>query len=969
MVAKPHLNHTKGKSVSVETASSESLATPATQDLSDEHIRIRGAYEHNLKHLDVDIPLNQLTVITGPSGCGKSSLAFDTLYAEGKRRFMESLSSYARQFMEQFQKARVEEVHNIPPAVGLSQHNPITNARATVGVSIDAIDYLSQLFYYLGEKTCPHCGSHRLVQNLAEDLPTYLFADLPADTAVYLSLQVPKKLMKTLYSVLFGLGYDRILDVDLKPVMLSESMPTWKNDYVHEKQQLCFLLDRFKFKGDLDDALLNRFNDVINRVNQSLELLGSDKGIAWVAHLKTGDTTTTKTLLTSNGCFDCGQSIPPLSPHHFHYMHPQGACSTCEGYGRVMGLDEARIIPNKKETLRGGAVHAFQTPSYLELQLSLEQEAKRHSIPLNVPYDALSPEDQRQIWDGFGAFVGIRPFFAYLETKRYKMHVRMHLAKYRGYFECTSCGGSRLHPLARSTQMQGMSYERWLQTPVQDLLKRFTDAKNPVPASLPRLAVDAWDSLLQRLQWLDAVGLGYLPLLRPLRSLSSGEAHRVQLISSIGSELTETLYVLDEPTVGLHPRDTERLMDVLKQLKDLGNTVVLVEHDPEVMKQADQVIDMGVGSGKHGGDILFQGDYPSLLKSKTKTAQNLLAPKRYKTAPLEAAKHYLSIYEATGYNLKNVTARFPVGQLTCVTGVSGAGKSSLIVQTLYGHVLNSQGELPSFDVLPCGGIDGLEHFTGGVVWVDQSTPSRSSRSNPATVVKAYDEIRKLFSESVKAKALGLTAGHFSFNSKGGRCETCEGLGEVTIDMQFMANMTMPCADCNGKRFQDSVLSVDLFGRTVYDVLCMSVDEAMQFFKTAPKVRKRLQCLVDLGLGYLPMGQATATLSGGEAQRLKLAPYLPMDDKAVSKPSLFLFDEPTRGLHMSDVPVLVNALQRLVNVGHTVIVIEHNTQFIAEASDWVVDMGPEADELGGQVVYEGDLAGFLKATASVTASYL
>jgi excinuclease ABC subunit A len=957
--------------MSVDSPLTEKTVLNASEDSSAlfDCIRIRGAYEHNLKHLDVDIPLNQLTVITGPSGCGKSSLAFDTLYAEGKRRFMESLSSYARQFMEQFQKARVEEVHNIPPAVGLSQHNPITNARATVGVSIDAIDYLAQLFYYLGEKTCSRCGSHRLVQNLSEDVPAYLFADLPADTAVYLSLQVPKKLMKPLYAVLFGLGYDRILDVNLKPVMLSESMPTWKNDYVHEKQQLCFLLDRFKFKGNIDDALLNRFNDVINRVNQSLELLGSDKGIAWVAHLKTGDTIITKILLTSNGCFDCGQSIPPLSPHHFHYMHPQGACSTCEGYGRVMGLDEARIIPNKKESLRGGAVHAFQTPSYRDVQLHLEQEAKRHGIPINVAYDALSPEDQRQIWDGFGGFVGIRPFFSHLESKRYKMHVRMHLAKYRGYFECTACGGSRLNPLAKETKLLALSYEDWLKTPVQDLLKRFKGLELPVPKHLPRLAVDAWRSLLQRLQWLEAVGLGYLPLLRPLRSLSSGEAHRVQLISSIGSELTETLYVLDEPTVGLHPRDTQHLMSVLIQLKDLGNTVVLVEHDPEVMKHADAVIDMGLGSGKHGGNILFQGTYASLLKSDTQTAKGLKAPKQFKPAPLEPATQYLNIYGASGYNLKNINVRFPVGQLSCVTGVSGSGKSSLLVQTLYGQVLNAQGDLPAFDVLPCVGIEGLEHFTGGVVWVDQSTPARSSRSNPATVVKAYDEIRKLFSESVKAKALGLNAGHFSFNSKGGRCETCEGLGEVSIDMQFMANMTMLCSDCNGKRFQESVLSVELFGRHIHDVLGLSVEEAMQFFKTAPKVRKRLQCLVDLGLGYLPMGQATTTLSGGEAQRLKLAPYLPVEDKPVAKPSLFLFDEPTRGLHMSDVPVLVKALQRLVKVGHTVIVIEHNTQFIREAADWVVDMGPEADALGGHVVYEGDLAGFLKETASVTALYL
>ena len=953
--------------MSVDTASSESLAIQTEHGLSDEHIRIRGASEHNLKQVNVDIPLNQLTVITGPSGCGKSSLAFDTLYAEGKRRFMESLSSYARQFMEQFPKAQVDEVQNIPPSVGLAQHNSVTNARSTVGVSIDAVDYLSQLFYYLSEKSCSACGSSHLAWHLPDDLVPFLESTMTDGTAVYLSLQIPKKYMKSHYSTIWRLGLDRLLDADLKPVSLTENIASWKQAWVHEGNQLCFLLDRFKFKSQQADAMQTRLQDVYKRVLRLLEDLGDLKDVKWVCHLQDGEERRRHDLPLVAACLDCGEPLPVLTPHHFHYMHPQGACPTCEGYGRVMDLDPLRIIPNPKESLVGGAIHAFQIPSYMEIQESLIENAFRYGIPTEIPYEALSHEHKQQIWEGFGSFIGVRPFFKYLESKRYKMHVRMHLAKYRGYFECPTCQGSRLIPLARQSRLWGKSYEDWLKIPVSALLDFLQTTPSPAEweQNFPRLVSDAWESLVQRLQWLQAVGLGYLPLLRPLRSLSSGEAHRVQLISSIGSELTETLYVLDEPTAGLHPKNTAELTHVLKQLKEAGNTVVIVEHDPDVMKEADCSLDMGPGSGQSGGELLFQGSFKDLLRSQTKTAVALQETPREKTNTAQTWTQWLTIYEASGYNLKNITVRFPIGGLTCVTGVSGAGKSSLIEQTLYGHVLNSQGELSSFDVLPCKGIEGLDVFTGGVLWVDQSSSFRSSRSNPATVVKAYDEIRKLFADSVKAKTLGLTAGHFSFNSKGGRCETCEGLGYITVDMQFMADMTLTCPDCNGKRFQDSVLSVDLFGRNINDVLNMTVDEAVQFFKTAPKVKRRLQALVNLGLGYLPIGQSTAALSGGEAQRLKLASYLPLEEKPTNKPALFLFDEPTRGLHLTDIPVLVNALERLVAVGHTVIVIEHHIPFIRMAADWIVDIGPEADVQGGNVVYEGDLQGFKSCPHSVT----
>jgi excinuclease ABC subunit A len=926
--------------------------------------------------LNVDIPLNQMTVITGPSGCGKSSLAFDTLHAEGKRRFMESLSSYARQFMEQYQKAAVEELTNIPPSIGLAQHNPVTNARATVGATIGTIDALSQLFYYKGERHCPSCDSLALLDGTAEALEAHLFAHVDVGSAIYLSASVLKKHVGSCYETMVKEGWSRVLGVDLKPVTFPEQPSRWGKPLLHEGDRICFLLDRFKRSSTATNEYLQRLRDVLKNLTHLSQHISHDKAALRLT-LHIVDAQQQQTVLhipLGHACLSCGETLVPLTPPHFHYMHAQGACPECEGYGRVMGLDEARVIPNVKETLRNGAVHPFRIPSYQELQDDLEYAARKASIPLDIPYDALSDQHKQSLWEGFPGFMGIRPYFKYLESKRYKMHVRMQLARYRGYFPCTACNGARLMAQSRVTRLGGKRYDAWVELPAQQLLAWLTSEtglKLDIDESVeqPKHVEDTYHAVLNSLQWLCDVGLGYLPLLRPLRSLSSGEAHRVQLIASVSSELAETLYVLDEPTVGLHPRDTQRLIHVLKQLVQLGNTLVLVEHDADVIKAANRVLDMGPEGGQHGGEIVFQGSYPELLLQSTRTAQGLTTPVQPITTEWMSNTHpSIRVYGARGFNLKSVSVRFPKQRLTCVTGVSGAGKTSLVIQTLYGSYLNSLGELPAFEVLPCDGIEGLEDMTGGVVLMDQSAPGRSARSNPATIVKAYDEIRKLFSESAKAKALGITAGHFSFNSKGGRCDTCEGLGTITIDMQFMADMHMECPECQGRRFKPTVLSVDLYGRTINDVLNMTVNEAFQFFKTAPKINKRLQVLRELGLGYLPLGQSTATLSGGEAQRLKLAPYLPLQDKPVSKPGVFIFDEPTRGLHLTDIPLLVHALRRLVQVGHTVIVIEHNPTFILTASDWVIDIGPEADVDGGDVVYEGTLEGFITSDNTLMKSF-
>jgi excinuclease ABC subunit A len=938
-------------------------------------IIVRGANEHNLKHLDVDIPLNQMTVITGPSGSGKSSLAFDTLHAEGKRRFMESLSSYARQFMEQYQKAQVEELSNIPPSIALAQHNSVTNARATVGASTGALDALAQLLYALAERVCPHCGSKRLSDGTAERLYEALIAGLSEGTSVYLGLSLAKKQSKRFFPILARLGWNRILDSDLKPVVLDEWPARVSGAWLHQQERICFLMDRFKVKGmDERERIHQRLRDAIKHATEAQRFLQCEENhqslLRLAIHMSPGggvpsDDVTECHVPLGTACLDCETPLLNLTPQHFHYMHPQGACSTCEGYGRVMGLDEQRVIPNPKESILGGAIHAFRIPSYQEMQDDLEHACRKNRIPLDLPYEALSEPDRQKIWEGMPGFVGIRPYFRHLETKRYKMHVRLHLARYRGYFTCPDCKGSRLIPQAQAARLWEKPCLAWMTQPAQELLEGLRELSldtclTGAPSHLKTLVQDAWKSFVESLEWLNDVGLGYLPLLRPIRTLSSGEAHRIQLIASISSQLSETLYVLDEPTVGLHSRDTQRLMQVLKALTRLGNTLVLVEHDTDVMREADIILDMGPEGGAKGGNILYQGSYAGLVKHDGKTAQGLRTqPALLPTETLAAQHPMLRIHGASGYNLKNIHIAFPMERLSCITGVSGAGKTSLLIQTLYGQYLNSQGELPSFEVLPCQGIEGLETFTGGITWMDQSLPGRSGRSNAATVVKAYDEIRKLFAETAKAKALGVQVGHFSFNSTGGRCDRCEGMGTLTIDMQFMADMHMECPECLGKRFKPAVLSVDLYGCTIYDVLKMTVDEAFQFFKTSSKINKRLQTLRELGLGYLPLGQSTATLSGGEAQRLKLAPYLPLNDKPATKPCLFLFDEPTRGLHITDIPLLVQALRRLVDVGHTVLVIEHNPAFILQASDWIVDIGPEADVKGGQLVYEGPLQRLLK----------
>jgi excinuclease ABC subunit A len=933
-------------------------------------IEIRGARVHNLKNVSCRIPHRKLTVITGPSGSGKSSLAFDTLFAEGQRRYIESMSSYARQFLARIEKPDVEQIDHILPAIALEQKNPVRNARSTVGTATDIYDYLRVLFAAVGKTYCDHCGGR--VQKATPSTVLRVLEAFPDKTK--LLLVAPMPIEGALLTELREQGYFRYVDAADKVVEIPTSAASVDDlpEDVTETGVLPLLVDRLVLKANRSSGDTTR---LLESLGNAFRLSG---GLVELRIL--GEATETLTFSNKFACQQCGKSgFTEPFPEMFAFNHARGACPTCEGFGRVMGLDMDKVIPNKRLSLREGAIHPFQTPANKELQELLEQEAPGHRVRLDVPYSKLSELERQFVLMGNGEYPGVRPFFEWLDTKRYKVHVRVTIARYRGYYECPVCQGARLKPEALNVKLETAHGDYTIgdvtRIPVKELLPlllthlKLSETEREVSQRI-------LEDLNSRLQYLVDVGLGYLTLARNSRTLSGGESQRIHLASALGSGLTNTLYVLDEPTVGLHARDTDRLIGILKALRDKGNTLAIVEHDPEMILAADHVLDIGPESGERGGHIIFEGDVPGLLQTPySLTARylnpELVAPSQNSAPPEESssrkASGYIEILGARGNNLKNLSVKIPCGKLVCVTGVSGSGKSTLIKQTLYQGALQAQGELLTEEPAPCDALSGLERFKG-MVLVDQSPLARSARSNPVTYVKAYDEIRALFASSNKAKALGIKPSDFSFNTPGGRCETCEGLGTVTVDMQFMADVTMTCPDCDGKRFTPSVLSIDLFSRNIHDVLNMTIEEAIQFFRTAPKVTKKLKPLQEIGLGYLRLGQSTSTLSGGEAQRLKLASYLKNDADDWDGEYCFLFDEPTTGLHLSDIDTLVAVLKKLVVAGHTVIVIEHNLDFVAHA-DWILDLGPEGGDEGGEVVAEGTLETVLKSKNSHTATFL
>ncbi|MDX2086144.1 MAG: excinuclease ABC subunit UvrA [Candidatus Melainabacteria bacterium] len=962
-------------------------------------IEIRGARVNNLKSLCCKIPHDRLTVITGPSGSGKSSLAFDTLYAEGQRRYIESMSAYARQFLERIQKPDVEHISHILPAIALEQKNRVKNARSTVGTATDVDDLLRLWFARLGQTHCHHCGGQR-VQLVTADTVSNLLAESLQQTergSLRLVITAPVRLsVDCTLADLVEKGFFRYQDQAGALTEFSADPTSVPEPIRDGTEPLAVVIDRLALKrsasGVLDTGTRQRLREAVD----SAFRLTKGRVTLWNVSQENSSpqpeaeptVRPMQTFQQGYSCPDCGATHKAPTPELFSFNHPTGACPTCEGFGRIMGLDMDRVIPNKELSLSGGAIHPFTTPANQELQAMLEQEARQQGVRLNVPYRELTDEERQFVMNGGGGqYPGIRPFFEWLESKRYKVHVRMTLARYRGFYECPDCQGARIRPEGLRVYFRGKHYADLQQMPSHALLHFFESLalSETEQAIAHRLLPD----ILSRLRYLNQVGLGYLTLGRASRTLSGGESQRIHLAAALGTMLTDTLYVLDEPTVGLHARDTDRLLQVLKSLRDHGNTLVVVEHDPDVIRGADHLIDIGPGSGEQGGRIVYEGDVAGLLTTGySATAcylrgeslpQGLVSQPR----PASPASAPVVIRRAQGNNLQGVTATIPSGQLVCVTGVSGSGKSTLIKQTLFALYEQSQSRLPSETPAPCDAIEGLEQFAE-VILVDQSPPGRSLRSNPVTYVKAYDDIRTLLAQTRQAQTQGITASDFSFNTVGGRCETCEGLGTVTVDMQFMADVEMVCPDCHGKRFTPGVLAIEWMEKNIFDILQLTVASALEFFQTQPKIVRKLQPLVNIGLGYLRLGQSTATLSGGEAQRLKLCSYLqsaaPAEPKAVrgktankavtvaQQPNLFLFDEPTTGLHMADVDVLMGAFRQLIAAGHSVVVIEHNLDVIAQA-DTVLDLGPGGGEQGGQLVFCGSVAALCQDQNSVTGAYL
>jgi excinuclease ABC subunit A len=930
-------------------------------------IRIDGARTHNLKGVSCAIPRGALTVITGVSGSGKSSLAFDTLYAEGQRRYVESLSTYARQFLERMVRPDVDAVEGVPPAIAIEQRNGVRNARSTVGTVTEISDYLRLLFARVGEVRCPGCGSV-VMRDTASAAADAVIAKASGERVFVIArVRVARRsggvgatvaerldeLARAGHRRLFLRG--RAVDVEGLSSLVADEGASSAAPVLAELREMAtlpVLVDRVRVEAEartrLCEALSSAFALAEGRAEividgKPAEPWRFDEGFA---------------------CSRCGRGLRPPEPALFSFNSPLGACETCQGFGRVIGIDFDKVIPDHRKTLREGAIAPFQTKSNAECQDDLLKLAPKHGVRLDVPWAELDERERRWVLDGDpdyerggwkrGQWYGVRGLFAYLESKKYKMHVRVMLARYRGYDPCRACDGTRLRDEARAVFVYGKHIAEVEAMPVGELLP-WVEA---LPARLGKQARATAEGLVaeiaSRLRYLDEVGLGYLCLARQARTLSGGESQRIALASALGARLTGTLYVLDEPSVGLHPRDAHRLLSVMKTLTARGNTLVVVEHDPEILQAADHVIDLGPAAGARGGEIVFAGSFPSLLRDRRSVTGRFMRNREMGVVERRArvdeeTAGAIEIVGARANNLRGVDARFPLGRLVCVTGVSGSGKSTLVVDVLWANAQRARGEAVDF-VGRCDALRGLDRVAR-VELVDQSPLQRSSRSNPATYLKAMDELRARFAATADARRFDLAAGAFSFNVAGGRCEACLGQGTVTLEMHFLADLTVPCEACDGKRFGDKVLAVRWRGLTIRDCLDLTVDEALARFADDEKLVARLQPFADVGLGYLTLGQSTSTLSGGESQRLKLAAHLGTGGRRAVEPTLFLLDEPTTGLHGSDVETLLAALDRLIAAGHSVIAIEHNLDFIRRA-DWLIDLGPEGGDGGGEIVAAG-----------------
>lgn len=900
-----------------------------------EVIRIEGADTHNLKHVSVDIPRNKLVVITGVSGSGKSSLAFDTLYAEGQRRYVESLSAYARQFMGRMQKPEVDKIDGIPPAIAIQQKVSSRNPRSTVGTVTEIYDYLKLLYARVGHTYSPVSGEE-VKKNTIRDVVQDMEAQ-PKGTRLYLLSPIVLQDGRSLKDQL-GLwqsqGFSRLL-IDGNTVRLDDE--TWQAAEGHEAY---LLVDRIIV--DHEQATSNRFADSV----QTAFFEGKGECRVWVDKQEK--------VFSERFEADGIQFIEP-SEHLFDFNNPVGACPECRGIGQVMGIDPDLVVPDKSKSIYEQAIACWQGGTMQAWNDELVYNAAKFDFPIHTPFYALTPEQKQLIWTGNKYFRGLNAFFHELESQQYnRIQYKMLLQRYKGKTVCPVCNGLHLRKEASYVLVNGKSIQQLCTMPLSELQEWFDQLT--LSETEQQMIEMVLIEIKNRLQFMQDVGLSYLTLNRACNTLSGGESQRISLAKSLGSSLVGSLYVLDEPSIGLHPRDTERLIHVLRELRDLGNTIVVVEHDEDIIAAADHIIEIGPAAGRHGGEVVYEGaPRPELVHYDI--------PKQRRHW-----NNYIEVEGACENNLRHLTVRFPLHVMTVVTGVSGSGKSSLVSQVLYPALKKHYGGTFAEHTGDFGHLKGSLHLMHDIEFVDQNPLSRSSRSNPVTYLRAYDEIRRLYADQPLSKQLGFTPAHFSFNTPGGRCETCQGEGTITIEMQFMADLVLECEQCHGQRFKQDVLDVHYRGKSIYDILCMTVNQAVEFFSEDPeceKIVKRLKPLQDVGIGYVQLGQSSSTLSGGESQRVKLASFLAQED---SKPTIFVFDEPTTGLHHRDIEVLLKALNSLISKGHTVIVIEHNPAVIL-AADHVIDLGPEGGKEGGQIVCTGTPEQIAQCPESYTGKYL
>ena len=918
-------------------------------------LRIEGARQNNLKNVSVDIPHDRLTVITGVSGSGKSSLAFDTLFAEGQWRYIESLSTYARMFLERLDRPDVDRIEHIRPAIALEQKNPVRTARSTVGTATELHDYLRLLFAKIGRVHCPTCGAPARSDS-ADQVADALLRDHPGARAM-ICFPLPaegERDGRALLGSLLQRGFARVKAGD-RVLDLAELQappgggPTDLDPTVLSPKNLLVVLDRVVVGPDSR-----------RRITDSLETaLAEGGGRASVDLLERGVLAVSRDF----HCSACGVALSRPQPLLFSFNHPLGACPECRGFGNVLRYDEALVVPDQTRSLADGAVEPWSHPSGRWYQKQLLKAAKKRGVDTGVPYASLSDEDRRWVYEGGGGLTGIRGFFEEVESYRYKLHVRVFLSRYRSQSPCPRCEGRRLRPEALAVRVADASIAELGGRTVEELDTLFGSLSlSEWEATVAR---DVLKLLRAKLSFLLRVGLGYLTLSRQTRTLSGGEAQRINLANQLGAQLTGTLYVLDEPSIGLHPRDTTRLAELCRELASGGNTVVIVEHDRALIEVADHLIEMGPGSGERGGHVVFAGTQEEFSKDPRSLTARYLSGRDSIPLPLSrrSGRRALVLTGARAHNLKNVTVKIPLNTLTCVTGVSGSGKSTLVHDTLY----RAAARHFKADFAVPGAYDelrGLQHLKG-IRLIDQEPIGRTPRSNPVTYVKAFDEIRRLFAGLTRARTLGLGPGAFSFNVPGGRCETCEGDGFQKLEMYFVEDVYVTCQECEGRRYRPDVLQVTYKNRDISQVLQQTIDEAVDFFASEPVLVRKLKILREVGLGYLRLGQPATTLSGGEAQRLKIAAELAA---RLTTDHLFILDEPTTGLHLDDIRKLLLVLNRLVDAGNTVLVVEHHLD-VVKTADWVIDLGPEAGEAGGELVAEGTPEQIAQVPSSYTGKFL